>query len=207
MELIENEHVKNITNILEKIGERIEGNLMCDIEPSNWIIEGNISKIKNLQYLCKNKKKITEIGVNACHSLLIMLLENPTADYLLFDLNNHTYTEPTIDYVKKSFPNANIKIIYGDSVKTIGEYIAKNQDELNTYDLCHLDGGHTEDIFSVDYENMKKIMRKDSCVVFDDYNYEEIKKFIGKKLQQNEIKEHNDANVIKNDLHFIYQYV
>ena len=207
MELIENEHVKNITNILEKIGERIEGNLMCDIEPSNWIIEGNINKIRNLQYLCKNKKKITEIGVNACHSLLIMLLENPTADYLLFDLNNHKYTEPTIDYVRKSFPNATIKIIYGNSVNTIGEYIAKNQDELNTYDLCHLDGGHTEDIFSVDYENMKKIMRKDSCVVFDDYNYEEIKNFIGKKLQQNEIKEHNDANIIKNDLHFIYQYV
>ena len=87
MELLQNEHIKKITNILEEVGEQIEGNLICDVKPTNWTIQKNIHKIKNLQYLVKNKKKICEIGVNACHSLLLMLLVNPNADYLLFDLH------------------------------------------------------------------------------------------------------------------------
>ena len=58
MEIIENNHIKNITNILLEIGERVEGNLICDITPNNWVYEKYILKIRNLQYLCKDKKKI-----------------------------------------------------------------------------------------------------------------------------------------------------
>ena len=55
--IVNNIHVKNITKILKYVGERIEGNLICDIRPDNYVISRNKSKIKNLQYLCKNKKK------------------------------------------------------------------------------------------------------------------------------------------------------
>ena len=44
--LIESEHLKNITNILKNVGERIEGNLLCDIIPDNWTYKENIEKIK-----------------------------------------------------------------------------------------------------------------------------------------------------------------
>jgi predicted O-methyltransferase YrrM len=206
MELIENEHIKNITNILKVVGEQIEGNLLCDVSPDNWTCAINIEKIRNIQYICKNKKKIMEIGVNGCHSLIIMLLENPKADYLLFDLNLHRYTEPTINYVKNAFPNTKINIIYGNSVETISKYILDNQDEIGRYDLIHLDGGHTEDIFSKDYENSKILLKKNGVVVFDDYDYGEIYNFINKKLNINEIIEYNN-NVIKNTKHFIYQYI
>ena len=207
MDLIENEHIKNITNILKNIGEQVEGNLLCDIYPDNWVYNQNIEKIKNLQNMCKNKKKIIEIGVNACHSLIIMLLINPTADYMLFDLNYHKYTDPIIKYIKEKFPNTKINIIYGNSVETINKYILENKNELNTYDLCHLDGGHTEDIFSFDYENMKKLIKKNGYVIFDDYDYNDIKMFIHKKLEQNEIIEYISNNIIKTNKHFIYQYV
>lgn len=202
MELKDNPHIQNITKILKDIGDRVEGNLICDFTPDSWTYSRNSEKIKNLQDLCKGKKKIIEIGVNACHSLLLMLMENPDAEYLLFDLNFHRYTQPALAYVKGAFPTAKIRMVYGNSVETIRAYIAENPHELNTYDFCHLDGGHTEDIFSEDYENMKKMVGSDGCVIFDDYDLHEIRRFITRKLAAGEIKE-----IAKNDKQFIYTYV
>jgi predicted O-methyltransferase YrrM len=207
MDLIENKYILGITNILENIGERIEGNLICDIQPRNWEIQRNINKINNLQNICKNKKKIIEIGVNACHSLLLMLLINPDAEYLLFDLNNHKYTEPTVEYIKKEFPNTKINITYGNSIETMKKYILDNPEQLFSYDLIHLDGGHTEDIFSEDYNNSKKLITDNGVVIFDDYNMGNIKDFIDKKKNEKEIIEYTDSNIIQNDLHFIYKYL
>ena len=207
MDLLENKYIQGLTEILTNIGERVEGNLVCDITPTNYIINQNIEKIKNLQYLCKNKKKIMEIGVNACHSLLIMLIINPNAEYLLFDLNIHTYTEPAINYIKTQFPDTKINVIFGDSTETIDKYILDNPNELKSYDLIHLDGGHTIDVFSKDYVNSKKLILDNGIVIFDDYNYETIGNFIHKMIEENEIIECDDINIIKNNLHFIYNYL
>ena len=200
-------HLKNITKILYDIGERVEGNLICDIKPDNYIINHNKSKIKNLQYLCKNKKKIIEIGVNGCHSLLLMLLINPTAEYLLFDLGNHKYTLPTFNYIKKQFANTKINLILGNSIETIPEYIRDNQKDKNTFDLIHIDGGHTDDIFTQDYINSKDLIVKNGVIIFDDYNFPNIQKFIDLKIKDKEIIELNDKNIIKNNEHFIYSYL
>jgi predicted O-methyltransferase YrrM len=207
MDLINNKHMQAITSILKNIGERVEGNLICDIEPDCYIVQYTYPKIKNLQELVKNKKKIIEIGVNACHSLLIMLLENPNAEYLLFDLKYHTYTEPTLNYVKEQFPNTKINIIYGNSVETIEKYIQDHPEELKTYDLCHLDGGHTEDIFSKDYDHTKQLLAKDGITIFDDYNYEEIYNFLQNKINTQEIKEYKNENIKSINSHFVYQYL
>jgi hypothetical protein len=207
MELLENEYIEGITKILESVGETVEGNLICDIHPRNWTIEHNITKIKNLQYLCKNKKKIIEIGVNACHSLLLMLLINPDAEYLLFDLNLHKYTNPAIEYIKKEFPNTKINILYGNSVETINKYIVDNPNQINSYDLIHLDGGHTEDIFSEDYNNSKKLIIDNGVIIFDDSNLSDINNFICRMIDEKEIAEYTDENIIKNNLHFIYKYL
>jgi hypothetical protein len=61
MDIVDNDYIKELTKILESVGERIEGNLVCDITPTNWVINDNIDKIKNLQYLCKNKKKLLKL--------------------------------------------------------------------------------------------------------------------------------------------------
>jgi predicted O-methyltransferase YrrM len=206
MDIINTTHIQHITQILLNIGERVEGNLLCDIDPNNWVYEKNKHKIQNLQNLSKGAKKIMEIGVNACHSLIIMLLQNPSADYLLFDLNYHRYTEPIINYVKGAFPDTNIKIVYGNSIDTISKYILDNQDEINTYDLIHLDGGHTEDIFSYDYDNSKRLLKPDGVVIFDDYDYGEIKRFIDKKVSENEIIEYKNTNLTKTATQFIYKH-
>ncbi len=206
MDLIENIHIKNITEILRNIGERVEGNLLCDIYPDNWTYLSNINKIQNLQYLCKNKKKIIEIGINACHSLIIMLLKNPDAEYLLFDLNNHKYTMPIINYVKYSFPNTKINVIFGDSTETVTKYIIDNPNEVGTYDFIHIDGCHLEPVFSIDYHNCNKLINKNGVIIFDDYNDSNIYNFIQQKINQNEITEYKDSNIVQTNLHFIYQY-
>ena len=207
MELVNNIHIIYISKILESIGERIEGNLICDINPFNFTISQNLVKIHNLQYLCKYKTKICEIGVNACHSLLLMLHVNPDAEYLLFDLGNHKYTEPCIKYIKQAFPNTQINIIYGNSVQSIYKYIDNNISELNTYDLCHIDGGHTPDIFINDFYNIKKLTKQYECVIFDDYDLYDIKQFINSKILNGEIVKYTDSNILYTDLHFIYKYL
>jgi predicted O-methyltransferase YrrM len=207
MDIVDNDYIKGLTKILESVGERIEGNLVCDITPTNWVIHDNIDKIKNLQYLCKNKKKIVEIGVNACHSLLLMLLINPEAEYLLFDLNCHKYTEPAFNYIKSQFPSTKINIIFGDSTKTMHKFIVDNQTELHSYDLIHIDGGHTIDIFSRDYNNSKQLSVNNGIVVFDDYDYHSIYTFIQKMIAQKEIIEYTDSNIIRTRLHFVYTYL
>jgi hypothetical protein len=204
MELIENPHIQKITEILHAVGERVEGNLICDISPNNWTYHRNLDKIRNLQQLVRGKSKIVEIGVNACHSLVIMLLENPTAEYLLFDLNNHKYTEPTLAYVREAFPSARITAVFGDSVKTLAQYIAEHPEECNTVDFCHLDGGHTEDVFAHDYVNVHKLIRDSAPVIFDDYDLPAIHQFVNRKLAEGAIQP--CGGLKSTPYHFVYHY-
>jgi hypothetical protein len=91
------EHISNIGDILNRIGERVEGNLICDISSDNLTDHINKNKIHNLLKLSENKSKICEVGVNAGHSLLLMVSANPKAEYLIFDLNGHAYTKPCVE--------------------------------------------------------------------------------------------------------------
>ena len=62
IQIFNNEHFKNIQEILVNVGEVIEGNLLCDIEPTNIVnAPEELAKIKNLQYLCKNKKRFVKL--------------------------------------------------------------------------------------------------------------------------------------------------
>jgi predicted O-methyltransferase YrrM len=185
----------------------IEGNLICNSQADNFVIDEYMCKIRNLQYLAKGKKRICEIGVNACHSLLLMLLVNPDADYILFDLNANVYTEACVQYVKTNFPNSNIHVIYGDSVRTLPQYIIDNMEYLNTFDLCHIDGGHTQHIFTSDYNNVKYFTNIDGIVIFDDYDNPYIKEFLDAQVINGDIVEYIDENTNKNELHFIYKYL
>jgi hypothetical protein len=131
---------------------------------------------------------------------------NPTATYLLFDLNNHKYTEKCLDYLRNAFPSSNINVIFGDSTITIPKYISLHSDEINTYEMCHLDGGHTEDIFSKDYENTKILLNENGIVIFDDFDMEPIYNYINRKIHDKEIYIEDDQNIIKNSKHCIYRY-
>lgn len=195
------DHISNIGDILDKIGERVEGNLICDITSDNFTDVANESKIYNLLRLCENKSKICEIGVNAGHSLLLMVSNNPKAEYLIFDLNGHRYTKPCVEYIKNAYPSTKITEIYGDSNITLKEYI--NSNELHSFDLIHIDGGHETATVENDFTCTKELLTKDGIVIFDDYNFGNIKNVINDYIDKEVISEYT-KDVVKTDLHFIY---
>jgi hypothetical protein len=175
-------HFTALTAILEDIGERVEGNLYCDIRPSN--ITGNIAKINNLRSLCCDKAKICEIGVNACHSLLFMVDVNKTAEYALFDIGIHKYLEPCFAYVKSAFPTTQMQLFQGDSRLTLPAYAELHKEE---FDLCHIDGGHEYDVFSSDYTYCLQMLKKGGIMIFDDFEYGNIQKFVIDKVDEGEV--------------------
>jgi hypothetical protein len=186
--------VQNIAKILHNVGERVEGNMICDISPDHYVIDRNLTKIRNIQKLAAGKAKICEIGVNAGHSLLLMLMVNPTASYTLFDLGYHKYTAPCVEYLQKAFPSAKIEIIYGNSVETV----AKHE---GLYDLVHIDGGHEPEIFEHDYNNVKRLAK--DLVIFDDFDYSHIRTFLNYKIGAGEIEPVEESQT---DKHLIYRY-
>lgn len=195
------DHIANIADILDRIGERVEGNLICDITSDNLTDAANESKIYNLLKLSENKSKICEIGVNAGHSLLLMVSANPEAEYLIFDLNGHAYTKPCVEYIKNAYPSTKITEIYGDSNVTLKQYIESN--DLHTFDLIHIDGGHETQTVENDFTHTQKLLTKDGIVIFDDYNFGNIKTVIDKYVDEGVISEYTQ-DVIKTNLHFIY---
>ena len=199
-------HFKNIEKILKEVGEKVEGNLICDISPENNVSKRNISKIINIQNLCIGKKMICEIGVNAGHSLLLMLENNPNAIYLVFDLNKHRYTVPCLNYIRSQYPKTKIISIFGDSTKTVPEYIFDNPNEIHKYDLIHIDGGHDTEIVLSDFNSCKLLTANDGITIFDDYNYPNISNFIDEKISTNEIVPFITFGLLKTNLHFVYKF-
>lgn len=153
-----NLEIISLQKLLSKFNKNINNNLIVK------------SKIKNIQNLTKNKKKICKVGINTCYTLLLMLQVNPTAKYLLFDSNKYPYTKTCLKFIHKMYPNAKIKIIYGDLSKTIPEYIKNHKKEHETYDLCRIDEAYINDIFSVDYNNIRILTKQNTPVIFNDYN-------------------------------------
>jgi predicted O-methyltransferase YrrM len=196
------EEVKNqifeIAEILNNIGERVEGNLICDISSDNLIDDVNKNKIYNLMKLAEGKSKICEIGVNAGHSLLLMVSVNPTAEYLIFDLGGHAYTRPCVDYIRKQYPSTKITEVYGDTKITLSEY-----KKTKSCDMIHIDGGHDTHTVVNDFIYTQQLLKKGGVVVFDDYNYHNIKEVVDYYRDRGIISEYK-TGMVETDLHYIY---
>lgn len=143
----------------------VEGNLiynhpLCSVDdPFN---SGFFEKRFNLFQLARGRQSIMEIGFNAGHSTLVMLLANPDARYVLFDLNFHAYTDPCFKFLKQKFPK--MSMVYGDSKETVSAYAGVGL----IFDLIHIDGSHEPKYFLSDLENSKKMSNKDTVFICDD---------------------------------------
>lgn len=201
-----NDNVKkqmfDIAEILNTIGERVEGNLICDITSDNLIDDINRSKIQNLLKLSEGKSSICEIGVNAGHSLLLMVSNNPSAEYLIFDLGGHSYTRPCVEYIKSQYPSTKITEVYGDTKITLRNYLVKNKTK---FDMIHVDGGHDTHTVVNDFIYTEKLLKSRGLVVFDDYNYGNIKEVIDFYERQNVISKYED-DMVDTNLHYIYRF-
>lgn len=118
-------------------------------------------KQKLLFDLVKNKTNVVEIGVNAGHSLLIMLLANPTATYDVIDICEKKYTQPCIEYLQKLFPGR-INAYYGDSIHILTTMVGKK------YDFWHIDGFHYEPHIINELKLLHEMGHQPSVIVLDD---------------------------------------
>jgi predicted O-methyltransferase YrrM len=174
-------NIKDITinNIITQTKKYIEDSLFPIINNCQELLEGNIftlhhtnvftdvyaNKVKNISNILLNKniKKIMEIGFNSGFSSLLMLLSNPEVKITCIDLGEHKYTIPCYEKIKETFGDR-INIIIGDSTKTVSSL-------KETYDLIHIDGGHSIDVATSDIIESYRLSRDGTIFIMDDYDF------------------------------------
>lgn len=167
--------------LIRETGELLEGNCMYhhhSLEPWDRLL----NKRKNYQSIVKAKKAICEIGFNAGHSVLAMILSNPDAQYVIFDLGAHLYSRPCFGYLREKFPHVNMEIVWGDSRESLPKY---HKDHLGiTFDVIHIDGGHKQEIYSADWKNSLNMCIAGSFLIFDDTDNKKINDFVDEEIQK-----------------------
>jgi hypothetical protein len=141
----------------------LEGNCMYDNCTTN-INPSLYNKQINIFNLASKASNILEIGVNGGHSLLVMLLANPTSIIYAFDICIHPYTIPCVEYLNSHFDNR-IKFFKGNSKETLPKF-KQDYSELEI-DLFHVDGMHEPET-DHDFRNCYKLAREGSVIIWDD---------------------------------------
>ena len=173
-------YVDDIKNLIIESGGLLEGNSFyvhntLELHPELYTKQVNL-------FWCgtQAERKICEIGFNAGHSCMLMLLGKASTplDITIFDIGHHAYTKPCISYIKSAFQHASIEYIEGDSTQTMPEWIQHNPAAIGTYDVVHIDGGHSEHCISNDFKNADQLVKKGGILIIDDTNFMHINQYV-----------------------------
>ena len=163
--------LKGLNLTIYSCKERLEGNSFYRDNEQGILCEEFDTKRDNLIYYSKEASNILEIGFNGGHSCLLFLLSNPTSKIQLFDLGEHSYSRKCFEYLDRIFPGR-LSIVWGDSSKTLPEFITKYLSETNMkYDLIHIDGSHDIKILDSDIVNCQKLSSPYTIVIIDDISF------------------------------------
>jgi len=154
----------NLLPIINNCGELLEGNIFM-LHHTTTYTDIYLNKAKNISNLVLNNniKNVMEIGFNAGFSALLMLISNPNMSITCFDLGEHKYTISCYEKIKETFGDR-INIIIGDSTKTLPMV-------LDTYDLIHIDGGHSTEVANSDIINAYRLSKQGTILIMDDYDF------------------------------------
>ena len=153
-----------------------------------------LNKQRNLFWCGKQAvTKICEIGFNAGHSSMLMLLgrEKTPLDFTIFDIGKHPYTKPCIQYMKSQFQYINFEYIEGDSTVTMPKWIAANTTCLGIYDVVHVDGGHTRECITNDMKYADLLVKRGGLVIIDDTNMNFINNAVNAYITNGQYREIN----------------
>jgi hypothetical protein len=173
-------YLEDLRNIIINTSSYLEGNCFyyhCTLDEFPELY----SKQLNLFWCGKQAEtNICEIGFNAGHSTMLMLLgRNKTPlNFTIFDIGHHLYTKPSYEYIKSKFSHVDFEYIEGDSTITMPEWINSHPDSMYKYDVVHVDGGHSEHCISNDMKNTDLLVKKNGIVIIDDTNNETINKYV-----------------------------
>lgn len=172
--------LEDIKKIVIQSNSALEGNSFYFHNSLN-IYSDLYNKQLNLFWCGKQAStKICEIGFNAGHSSMLMLLgrDKTPLDFTIFDIGHHGYTKPCIKYIESQFPHVKFEYIEGDSTITIPEWIKENDLQLEKFDVVHVDGGHSEYCISNDMKNADMLVKKGGILIIDDTNVEHINNYV-----------------------------
>jgi hypothetical protein len=178
--------------IIDRIGEPLEGNSFY-YHHTTTRFDDLLNKQINLFWTTRGPvKKFCEIGFNAGHSTYLFLIGNKTiTDYTIFDLGNHAYTKPCFEFVKNYFKTVNFEFIEGDSITQIPKWIAEHSDQKETFDVVHVDGGHSIDCVTNDLTNAIELVKLGGLIIIDDTNISYINDLTDKYINEGYFEEIN----------------
>jgi predicted O-methyltransferase YrrM len=161
--------------IIRASGDLLEGNCVYYHNTLTRFaeLENKRTNLKTVaMYNNHNASKICEIGFNAGHSAAIFMLHAPNAEFLFFDLGEHSYTRSCYEYLLNKFPGSTSKskMVLGDSRLTLPLWMQTFRDQLGTFDVVHVDGGHVESCVVNDLAAAVMLARKGGIVILDDTN-------------------------------------
>jgi len=173
-------YLEDLKNIVIDSNVSLEGNCFyyhttLDVFPELY------SKQLNLFWCGKQAvTNICEIGFNAGHSTMLMLLgrEKTPLNFTIFDIGLHKYTKPTFEYIKSKFSHVNFEYVEGDSTIIMPEWINNHKELIGQYDVVHVDGGHSEHCIYHDMKNTDMLVKINGIVIIDDSNDPSIGKYI-----------------------------
>jgi hypothetical protein len=186
-------YLADLENIIIKSNVLFEGNCFYYHNTLNVFPE-LYSKQLNLFWCGKQAvENICEIGFNAGHSSMLMLLgrSNTPLNFTIFDIGHHAYTKPSFEYIKSKFTHVNFEYVEGDSTITLPEWINNNSELMYKYDVVHIDGGHSEHCISNDMKNADLLVKKNGIVIIDDTNCDTINKYVNLYISNGNYREMN----------------
>ena len=103
-----------------------------------------------------------EIGVYTGHSLLLMLIANPTLRITAVDIDD-SIAGPAVAYLNSIFGDR-IHFIKGDAVETMRSL------PVESFDMVHIDADHIDSAVTAQFFASLPLAKKGATVVFDDYD-------------------------------------
>lgn len=185
--------LKDIQNIIVKSNCLLEGNSFYTHHTLNIFPDLYTKQLNLLWCGLFANKSICEIGFNAGHSTMLMLLgrDDSPVNFTIFDIGVHAYMRPCLYYIKKEFPNVTFEYIHGDSTVTIPEWIIYNRNNEQTYDVVHVDGGHSDYCIRNDMMNSDKLLRVGGLLIINDTNVQHINNCVNRYISYGRYAEVN----------------
>jgi predicted O-methyltransferase YrrM len=169
---LRNKLLADLSDIIVKSGVPLEGNSFYVHQTMNLYPELYNKQLNLFWCGTQVKTKVCEIGFNAGHSTMLMLLgRNPSPlTFTVFDIGHHAYTKPCFNYMRGVFQNVSFEYVEGDSTATMPVWIKDHPESVGVYDVVHVDGGHTENCIQNDMRNADLLVKSGGIVIVDDTN-------------------------------------
>lgn len=190
--------------IIRQIGEPLEGNLFMEHRTLNYTDIYKEKRQNMIGLLMLTRKRphplhILEIGFNAGFSSLLMLLTDANAHLTCLDICDHKYTLPCFKVISGMFGDR-ITLIKGSSIEQL-PLIDR------TFDLIHVDGGHTDPVVNNDCIHTVRLSKPGTIIVMDDYDFANIHRIWDATCKTHNLQPISSHifNTLKQDMRIVIQ--